>query len=60
MPASNFTQDGLARMFGMVELSPTAHPPDPTLKKNAIIAGSVCGAFGLGLLIALGCYLGQY
>lgn len=52
---SNFSDDGLARIFG-VDLDATRAPAHTAHKRNAIIAGTVCGVVGLALLVALAAY----
>ena len=55
MPPSNFTQSGLAHIFG-IDLNESAKAPSNTARKRtAIIAGTICGVVGL-VLVALGGY----
>ena len=56
MPPSNFTQSGLARIFGIDLDESTKAPSNTAKKRTAIIAGTVCGVVGLLLLVALGGY----
>ena len=57
MPPSNFSQGGLAKIFG-IELTDDAKAHSNTAhKKTAIIAGTVCGVVGLAILVVLGGYV---
>ena len=54
MPPSNFSQNGLARLFGLdldTDTEPSSHTAQ---RRTAIIAGPVCGVVGLAILVALG------
>lgn len=55
MPATNFSQNGLARIFG-IDLDENSQAPLNTAhgKRTAIIAGTVCSVVGLAILVALG------
>ena len=56
MPSSNFSQDGLARLFGF-DLDDQPECPRKTAhKRTATIAGTVCGVVVLVILVALGGY----
>ena len=56
-PAPNFSQSGLARIFG-IELDDDANAaPVPDRKRTAIIAGTVCGVVVLAALLALAGYM---
>lgn len=73
MPPSNFSQDGLARLFsygpnGNIETSqdnktqPSPDkkiqaPPHTAHKQTAIIAGTIGGIVGLAIIVALGWYV---
>lgn len=54
MPPSNFSQSGLARIFGIDLDDNTKAPSNPAHRRTAIIAGTVCGAVGLAILVAMG------
>lgn len=56
MPPSNFSQNGLALIFGLNLDDNTEAPSNTAHKKTAIIAGTVCGVVGLASLVALGGY----
>ena len=64
MPPSNFSQRGLASIFGINLDDDTKANQDNDSeahskmahKKTAIIAGTVCGVVGLAILILLGGY----
>ena len=56
MPPSNFSQNGLARLFGLDLDTDTEAPSHTAHKRTAIIAGTVCGVVGLAILVALGGY----
>lgn len=55
MPPSNFSQIGLARVFGFDTDDSTEIPSSAAHSKTAIIAGTVCGITGLAM-VALGFY----
>ena len=57
MPPSNFSQSGLASIFGIDLDVDTKAPTTTSRKKTAIIAGTVCGVVGLAALVVLGCYM---
>ena len=57
MPASNFSQSGLASMFGIDLDADTKAPRIPCRKKIAIIASTVCGIVGLAVVVVLGGYM---
>lgn len=54
MPPSNFSQSGLARIFGIDLDDNTKASSNPAHKRTAIIAGTVCGAVGLAILVVMG------
>ena len=62
MPPSNFSQRGLASIFGINlddgtmanQGNGTKAPSNTAHNKTAIIAGTVCGVVGLAILILLG------
>ncbi len=56
MPPSNFSQNGLARLFGLDLDTDTEAPSRTAHERTAIIAGTVCGVVGLAILVALGGY----
>ena len=56
MPPSNFSQNGLARLFGLDLDNETEAPSNTAHKRTAIIAGTVCGVVGLAIVVALVCY----
>lgn len=56
MPPSNFSQNGLARLFGFDLDENIQAPSNPAHRRTAIIAGTVCGVAGLAILAALGAY----
>ena len=56
MPPSNFSQNGLARVFGFDFDDKPEAPRNTAHKRTAIIAGTVCGVVGLAILVALGGY----
>lgn len=59
MPPSNFSQSGLARIFGIeVEDNTKAHS-NGAHKRTAIIAGTICSVVGLVFLVALGTYVAR-
>ncbi|KAL9070535.1 MAG: hypothetical protein Q9161_004832 [Pseudevernia consocians] len=53
MPPSNFSQNGLARLFGVDLDNKTEAPSNTAHKRTAIIAGTVCGVVGLAIVVAL-------
>ena len=57
VPASNFSQSGLANMFGIDLGADTKPPPVPCRKKIALVAGTVCGIVGLAIFVVLGGYM---
>lgn len=57
MPSSNFSQNGLARIFGVDPVDNTEAPSGTTHKRTAIIAGTVCSIAGLAIIVAVGGYL---
>ncbi|CAD6584293.1 MAG: hypothetical protein ASARMPRED_001726 [Alectoria sarmentosa] len=57
MPSSNFSQNGLARIFGVDPTDDTEAPSTTVHRKIAIIAGTVCSVVGLAIIIALGGYV---
>ena len=57
MPSFNFSQNGLARIFGIDAVDDTEAPSSTTHKKTAIIAGTVCSIVGLAIIVALGGYM---
>lgn len=56
MPPSNFSQTGLARLFGFDLDENIQAPSNPAHRRTVIIAGTVCGVVGLAILVALGAY----
>lgn len=56
MPQFNFTQSGLAQIFGIDLDDNTKAPFNTANKRTAIIAGTICGAVGLAIFVALGVY----
>ena len=57
MPPSNFSQRGLARIFGIDLDAGTKAPSMSSRKRTAFIAGTVCGGVFLVALVALGVYM---
>ena len=57
MPSSNFSQNGLARIFGVDPTDDIEAPSTTVHRKIAIIAGTVCSVVGLAIIIALGGYV---
>ena len=57
MPPSNFSQSGLASIFG-IDLDADIKAPSMSSRKNiAIIAGPVCGGVVLVTLVGVGVYM---
>lgn len=56
MPPSNFSQTGLARLFGFDFHEDTGICSNKAHKRTAIISGTVCGIVGLAIVVALGGY----
>lgn len=57
MPQSNFSQSGLASIFGIdLEVDAKA-PTTKSRKRTAILAGTVCGIVGLAVFVVLGGYM---
>ena len=54
MPPSNFSQNGLASIFGIDLDADTTSCAITSRKRTAIIAATVCGGVGLLALIVLG------
>ena len=59
MPAANFSQNGLASIFGIRIDDDTKLPTDKAHKRTAIIAGTICGIVFLAVLVGLGWYVAQ-
>ena len=57
MPAANFSQNGLASIFGIRVDDDTKAPADKAHKRTAIIAGTICGIVVLAILVGLGCFV---
>ena len=57
MPPSNFSQSGLASIFGIALDVDTKAPTTTSRKRTAIIAGTVCGGVGLIAMVVLGGYM---
>ena len=57
MPAANFSQDGLASIFGIKIDDSTEAPSDKAHQRTAIIAGTICGIVALTVLAGLGWYV---
>ena len=56
MPAANFSQNGLASIFGVKMDDDIQAPADNAHKRTAIIAGTICGIVVLAVLVGLGWY----
>ena len=57
MPAANFSQNGLASIFGIKIDDSTEAPSDKAHQRTAIIAGTICGIVALAGLVGLGWYV---
>ena len=57
MPPANFSQNGLASIFGIRIDDDTKPPTEKAHKRTAIIAGTICGTVVLAVLVGLACYV---
>ena len=57
MPAANFSQNGLASIFGIRIDDDTKPPTNEAHKRTAIIAGTICGIVVVAVLVGLGWYV---
>ena len=57
MPAANFSQNGLASIFGIKVDDDIQAPADNAHKRTAIIAGTISGIAFLAFLVGLGWYV---